>query len=147
MVLRWQKPRPPCNIRKGCDTLDLNAVIQQFAKLCALPPEEAVQQSDLCTAAIAQVESEQNKTPGGLEALSGYAAALAARQFVLRCIATGSVVTIGDPHPGQGNALAAAEALVEDYRRTASRWLRPRNFCFCQVEPNNSEDDNEEVKV
>lgn len=113
--------------------------------MCALPPEEAERQSSLCAAAIAQVESQRNPAlaDGGQEALEDYAAAMAARRFVLRCLSTGGVVAIGDPRPGGAGALAAAEALERDYRRTASRWLRPRDFCFCQVpQPEETEEEN-----
>lgn len=101
--------------------------------MCALPPKEAQRYENLCVTAVAQVEGERNGAPGGLEALADYAAALAARRFVLRCISTGSVVSIGEPGVSRGGALAAAEALERDYRRIASRWLRSRDFCFWQV--------------
>ena len=100
--------------------LDLEDLVTRFAKMCALPREEAAEQEDLCAA-------------GGEEALADYAAALAAKRFVLRCLAAGGVVAIGDPRPGRGGALAAAEAMEQECRRTAARWLRPRGFCFRQT--------------
>lgn len=113
--------------------LDLEDLVTRFAKMCALPREEAAEQEDLCAAALRQVEGEQNDLPGGEEALADYAAALAAKRFVLRCLAAGGVVAIGDPRPGRGGALEAAEAMEQECRRTAARWLRPRGFCFRQT--------------
>lgn len=113
--------------------MELENVLERFAKMCALPAVEAERYGSLCSDAIAWVETQRNNTPGGQEALANYAAAVATRQFVLRCLATGGVIAIGEPGVGKESALAAAEALEQDYRRTASRWLRPGAFCFCQV--------------
>lgn len=110
--------------------MELDDVLLRFGAMCALPPEEAEKETELCKAAIAQVEDEKNLLPGGEEALADYAAAIACRRFVLRCLMCGGTVAIGDPRSGPAGAREAAEALAAEYRRAASRWLGSRDFYF-----------------
>jgi len=110
--------------------MELDEIVRRFGVMCALAPEEAEEQRDLCAAAMARVETEKNARPGGEEALADYAAAIACRRFVLRCLMTGGTVAVGDPRSGPAGAREAAEALAAEYRRAASRWLKPRDFCF-----------------
>ena len=44
--------------------LDLEDLVTRFAKMCALPREEAAEQEDLCAAALRQVEGEQTDLNG-----------------------------------------------------------------------------------
>lgn len=113
--------------------MELVSILERFGRMCALAETEAEKQKDLCAAALRQVEGEKNDLPGGEEALADYAAAVAAKRFVLRCLSTGGVVAIGDPRAERGGALDAAEATEREYRRAAARWLRSRDFCFRQA--------------
>lgn len=110
--------------------MELDEVIRRFGALCALAPGEAEEEQELCSAAMARVEEERNGLPGGEDPLTDYAAALAGRRYILRCLARGITVAIGDPRSGPAGARSAAEKLEEDYRTAASRWLRPAGFCF-----------------
>lgn len=105
--------------------LELEEVLKRFGTMCALTPEEAKKEEALCRGAIAQVERERGCRPGGEDALADYAAAIACRRFVLRCLMCGGTVAIGDPRSGPAGAREAAEALTAEYRRAASRWLGP----------------------
>ena len=110
--------------------MELDQIVRRFGELCGLPAEEAEAQRELCGEAMARVEELQNGQPGGEEALTAYAAAVACRRYVLRCLMAGGVLSIGDPLGGPAGARSAAEALEEEYRRGASRWLVPPEFCF-----------------
>ncbi len=110
--------------------MELDDIVRRLEALCGLTAAEAEGERDQCAAALARVEGERNSAPGGEEALAGYAAALAAHRFVLRCLARGATVAIGDPKSGPAGARDAARALEEDYRRVAAPWLRPAGFCF-----------------
>jgi len=112
------------------DGMELDEIVRRFGALCALTDEEAEAERELCMAAMARVEEERNSLPGGGSPLMDYAAALAGRRFVLRCLARGITVAIGDPRSGPAGARSAAETLEQDYRTAASRWLRPAGFCF-----------------
>lgn len=113
--------------------MELDEVVRRFGALCALTQPEAEAERELCAAALARVEEERNGLPGGEAPLADYAAALAGHRFVLRCLARGITVAIGDPRSGPAGARSAAEALEEDCRLAAARWLRPAGFCFRQV--------------
>lgn len=113
--------------------MDLDKIVGRFGELCALPAQEAEEQRELCAAAMAQVEAERNGRPGGEEALEGYAAAIACRRFVLRCLMTGGTVAVGDPHSGPAGAREAACALAAEYRRTAARWLCAGELCLLGI--------------
>lgn len=110
--------------------ITLDEVVRRFGTLLALTDDEAERERDLCAAALLRVEEERNRLPGGEGPLMDYAAALAGHRFVLRCLARGITVAIGDPRSGPAGARCAAKELEEDYRTAASRWLRPRGFCF-----------------
>lgn len=110
--------------------MELDKIVERFGELCALPAQEAEGQRELCAAAMAQVEEERSGLPGGEKALEDYAAAIACRRFVLRCLMTGGTVAVGDPRSGPAGAREAACALAVEYRRAAARWLRTGDFCF-----------------
>ena len=113
--------------------ISLDEIVRRFGLLYALTDEEAEQERELCAAALGRVEEERNHLPGGQSPLMDYAAALAGRRYVLRCLARGVTVAIGDPRSGPAGARSAAQALEEDYRASASRWLRPNGLCFRQT--------------
>lgn len=110
--------------------ITLDEIIRRFGALFALTDEEAEQERELCAAAMSRMEEERNLHPGGEGPLMDYAAALAGHRFVLRCLARGITVAIGDPRSGPAGARSAAKELEEDYRAAASRWLRPKGLCF-----------------
>lgn len=110
--------------------ITLDETVRRFGALLALTTEEAEAERELCAAALDRMKDERNRLPGGEGPLMDYAAALAGHRYILRCLARGLTVTIGDPTSGPAGARAAAEALVDDYRAAASRWLRPRGFYF-----------------
>lgn len=110
--------------------ITLDETVRRFGLLYGLTACEAEQERELCAAALGRVEEERNHLPGGESPLMDYAAALAGRRYVLRCLARGATVAIGDPRSGPAGARSAAEDLEEDYRAAASRWLRPKDLCF-----------------
>lgn len=110
--------------------MELDEVIRRFGALYALSGEEAEAERKLCAAALARVEEERNGLPDGDSPLMDYAAALAGHRYVLRCLARGITVAIGDPRSGPAGARSAAEALENDYRAAAGRWLKPAGFWF-----------------
>ena len=91
--------------------MELDDIVRRLAALCGLTAAEAEGERDQCAAALARVEGERNSAPGGEEALAGYAAALAAHRFVLRCLARGATVAIGDPKSGPAGARDAAREI------------------------------------
>ncbi len=113
--------------------MDLDEIVRRFGELCALPADEAEKQRELCAAAMAQVEEERNGLPGGEVELERYAAAVACRRFVLRCLMSGGTIAIGEPHSGPAGAREAACQLAAEYRRAAARWLRQRDLCLLGV--------------
>lgn len=110
--------------------ITLDETVRRFGALLALTEEEAEEARALCAAALGRMEEERNHLPGGESPLMDYAAALAGRRYVLRCLARGITVAIGDPRSGPAGARSAAKELEEDYRAAASRWLRPKDLCF-----------------
>ena len=101
--------------------MDLDEIVRRFGELCALPADEAEKQRELCAAAMAQVEEERNGLPGGEVELERYAAAVACRRFVLRCLMSGGTIAIGEPRSGPAGAKEAACQLAAEYRRAAAR--------------------------
>ena len=71
--------------------------------------------------------------PGGEVELERYAAAVACRRFVLRCLMSGGTIAIGEPRSGPAGAREAACQLAAEYRRAAARWLRQRDLCLLGV--------------
>lgn len=112
------------------ELITVDEIVRRFGALLALSGDEAEQQRELCAAAMRRMEQERNLLPGGEGPLMDYAAALAGHRFVLRCLAGGITVAIGDPRSGPAGARSAAKELEEDFRSAASRWLRPKDFCF-----------------
>lgn len=112
------------------EKITLDEIVRRFGAMLALTAEEAEEERELCAAALARMEEERSCKRGGGSPLMDYAAALAGHRYVLRCLARGITVAIGDPRSGPAGARAAAQALEEDYREAASRWLRPKGLCF-----------------
>lgn len=110
--------------------ITLDETVRRFGVLFGLTAGEAEEERELCAAALDRVEEERNSLPGGESPLMDYAAALAGHRYVLRCLARGVTVAIGDPRSGPAGARSAAQALEEDYRAAASRWLRPKGLYF-----------------
>lgn len=113
--------------------ITLDETVRRFGAMYGLTADEAEEERELCAAALGRMEEERNHLPGGDGPLMDYAAALAGHRFVLRCLARGVTVAIGDPRSGPAGARSAALTLEEDYRAAASRWLRPKNLCFRQT--------------
>lgn len=114
----------------GDPGITLDEIVRRFGVMFALPAEEAEEERELCAAALARMEEERNCRQGGESPLMDYAAALAGHRYILRCLARGITVAIGDPRSGPAGARSAAQALEEDCRGAASRWLRPKDLCF-----------------
>lgn len=110
--------------------ITLDEIVRRFGVMFALTDREAEEERELCAAALARMEEERNCKRGGESPLMDYAAALAGHRYILRCLARGITVAIGDPRSGPAGARAAVEALEEDCRAAASRWLRPKGLCF-----------------
>ena len=110
--------------------ITLDEIVRRFGVMFALTAEEAEEERELCAAALARMEEERNCRQGGESPLMDYAAALAGHRYILRCLARGITVAIGDPQSGPAGARSAAQTLEEDCRAAASRWLRPKDFCF-----------------
>lgn len=113
--------------------ITLDEIVRRFGAMYGLTQEEAEAERELCAAALDRVKEERSPRRGGEGPLMDYAAALAGRRYILRCLARGITVAIGDPRSGPAGARSAAQALEDDYRAAASRWLVPKDFCFRQT--------------
>ena len=110
--------------------MQLDNIVSRFTEFCGLSQEEGEKRRTLCADAMGRVRAMQSGAPGGEGPLEAYAAARACRRFVLLTLAAGGTLAIGEPVSGPEGARSAAEALEEEYRRGASPWLRPPEFCF-----------------
>ena len=97
--------------------MQLDNIVSRFTEFCGLSQEEGEKRRTLCADAMGRVRAMQSGAPGGEGPLEAYAAAMACRRFVLLTLAAGGTLAIGEP-------------VSEEYRRGASPWLLPPEFCF-----------------